>query len=106
MKPELLELDRELNALAKLRSKGGAVALALVLEARREQIEKHGHDETADAGKSPHELAEIGRRYVQEAIEILHPGDRQNLDVGIKRLARGGAMMLAAIERAKKEKGK
>lgn len=103
MSPEALELERQLAALAKIRSKGGAVALSLVLEARREQIEKHGHDEAADDLKSPSQLAAIGRDYASYAVDNLHPGERQNIPVAIKRMARAAAMMIAAIERAKKE---
>lgn len=76
--------------------------LERILAARADQLGA-GHTAEADAARHPHELAEIGRTFISEAIDVLHPGTRRNLSVGIRRLAKGAAMILAAIERAEKE---
>lgn len=79
-----------------------AAAIAAILAARSDQLAR-GHTLEADLAKSAADLARIGRRLLLEAIDVLEPGDHQNIAVGIKRLARAGAMMLAAIARAAEE---
>lgn len=79
-------------------------ALNEILAARREQIER-GHTAESDAAKPAAELARIGYRFVLDAVDVLERGERQNFPVGIRRLARAGGMMIAAIARAREEQG-
>lgn len=73
------------------------------LEARVEQIVRYGHDAAADAARKPEGIARDGLEHIDRAIEILHEyrargGDR-HLRTARKKLERGAAVMLAAIDR-------
>lgn len=99
---EILELDRELELLGKLLARGQANDLAAVLQARRRQVEQ-GHTEEADNDLTP---LVIANRLLDEARagrDVLHPGDRYNLEVAYTRTARVGGMCLALMRRIRRE---
>jgi hypothetical protein len=96
--------ERERKRLRRLVQAGGLpVHVAMMLGQRIEQIEKHGHDDTADAARSPADLLAIGKRFLQEAADLTHPGERRNLEVAQIRCARAGAMILAGMRRIERE---
>lgn len=74
-------------------------ALRLVLEARIEQIIKHGHDSESDQMLAITRLPQLAREQGAMAIDVLGHDDRRNIKVAIRRLARSAAINLAAIDR-------
>lgn len=73
-------------------------AVRAVLEARIEQIVKHGHDATHDADLPIGWLPRHAREMMQMALDCLHPV-KPDLPVARRRVARAAALCLAAIDR-------
>lgn len=97
---------RECKTLRRVIGGGGLPGdVQKILEQRLEQIERHGHDDAADALRSPAELIHLAKIILTEAADVCHPGDRCNLDVAHRRLARAGAMVLAIMRRINRERG-
>jgi hypothetical protein len=80
-------------------------AVKAVLEARIEQIVKHGHSVEADAGLTLKYLPHNARSMILDASDLLD-GQHRNLVVGRRRLAKAAAMLLAAIDRVDLELAK
>jgi hypothetical protein len=75
-------------------------AVKAVLEARIEQILKHGHSPEADAELTLKYLPHHARSMIIDAVDLLQEsGPHRNLVVGRRRLAKAAAMLLAAIDR-------
>jgi hypothetical protein len=68
-----------------------------VLEARIEQIVKHGHTAESDARQPLGMLPREARDRLQMGCDCLH-GERRNLPVARRRFARAAALLLAAID--------
>ncbi len=103
MSTEIYEIERELEALAKLRRRGSADDLAAMLEARLEQVEGYGHTEQADDERPTHKLGELLVERAVLARDPTFPGDRQDLAVAYRRAARVGAIALAFMRRIRTE---
>lgn len=100
----IAELDRELALFDKILRKGGSPAVIAILRARREQIEQHGHSIEADDKQPIERLVDVAQRYVINSRELVRPGPTEDLDIAEKRLARAGGVILAAIERVRRER--
>lgn len=74
-------------------------AMRAVIEARIEQVVKHGHTPEGDADRPLRLLPNNARQMILDTLDLLDPGGRQNLVVGRRRLARAAALLLAAIDR-------
>lgn len=74
-------------------------ALNAVLEARIEQIVKHGHTPAQDAAMPLKVLPHHARSMILDATDLMDPGCRRNLTVARRRIAKAAAMLLAAIDR-------
>lgn len=72
-------------------------AVRAVLEARIEQIVKHGHTAEGDAWQPLGMLPREARDRLQMGCDCLH-GERRNLPVARRRFARAAALLLAAID--------
>lgn len=85
---------------AELANAAAGPALQLVVSIRVEQIVVHGHDREADSMLAIERLPGRAREYLIAATEqIIGTGERQNLRVARKNLARTAAMCLAAMDR-------
>lgn len=75
-------------------------AIRAVLEARIEQIVRHGHDREHDEMLPITRLPQLAREQLSMALDTsLTAGERRDLRVARRRLARSAAMCLAAIDR-------
>jgi hypothetical protein len=75
-------------------------AVRAVLEARVEQIAKHGHGREHDAMLPIGALPRRAKEMAQMASEVIDATvEQRNLDVARRRLARTAALCLAAIDR-------
>lgn len=72
-------------------------AVRAVLEARIEQIVKHGHDAASDAMLPLGMLPREAKDRLQMGCDCLY-GERRNLPVARRRFARAAALLLAAID--------
>lgn len=73
-------------------------ATRAVLEARIEQVVKHGHTPAADADLPLKQLPANARSMIIDTLDLLE-GPHRNLVVARRRLAKACAMLLAAIDR-------
>jgi hypothetical protein len=90
--------DVPLASADELAAAVSGAAVKAVLQARIEQIVKHGHSANADAERGPRILASDARTMILAGIDLLAPGPARNLAVARRRFAKGAAMMLAAID--------
>ncbi len=75
-------------------------AVRAVLEARIEQIVRHGHDRDFDADLPPGKLPALAQQFAGLAKENIDAiPERRDFNVARRRLARAGALCLAAIDR-------
>jgi len=74
-------------------------AVRAALEARIEQILKYGHDRAHDEMQAITRLPQLAREQFAMAIDVMGHDDRRNLAVARRRIARGIAIGLAAIDR-------
>lgn len=91
--------DVPLASAEELRAIATGPAMRSVIEARIEQIVKHGHTPAADADLPIKLLPSHARNMITDAFDLLDPGQRRNLTVARRRLAKSAAMLLAAIDR-------
>lgn len=80
-----------------LRAAVTSPAVRAVLEARIEQIVKHGHTSERDACLPLGILPREAKDRLIMGMDCLH-GDRRNLPIARRRFARAAALILAAIE--------
>jgi hypothetical protein len=90
--------DVPLASAEELRALVTGPAVRAVLEARIEQVVKHGHTPAKDAELPIKHLPAHARSMIVDTLDLLE-GPRRNLVVGKKRLAKAAAMLLAAIGR-------
>lgn len=83
-----------------------AASVRAMLEARIDQVVKHGHTPEQDANLPLKILPCHARSSIVDTLDLLDRGPRQNLHVARRRLAKAGAILLAAIDRIDVELGK
>lgn len=74
-------------------------AVRAALEARIDQIVRHGHDREHDEMLPITRLPQLAREQLSMALDVMGSDDRRNLAVARRRIARGVAIGLAAIDR-------
>lgn len=89
--------DVPLARAEELRAAVAGNAVRAVLEARIEQIVKHGHSAEGDARLPLGILPREAKDRLQMGMDCLH-GERRNLPVARRRFARAAALLLAAID--------
>jgi hypothetical protein len=88
------------SALDEIDNAARGPAVRAAVDMRIEQIVKHGHDAEHDSMLPVDELPRLARQRLAAAIEqISGTGEKQNLPVARKNLARTAAMCMAAIDR-------
>jgi hypothetical protein len=78
-----------------------AVDLAQIMTARAEQIGR-GYTEQADDLIAPEVLASKAIAMASGGRDLMHEGDRQNLEVAYARCARSAALLLATMGRIRR----
>lgn len=101
----LRSCDTPIVALDELLAALKGPALQLVLDARVEQIAKHGHDREHDEMLAIDRLPRLAREMAGMANDLLGHDERRNLPVARRRLARCAALCMAAIDRIDMVKG-
>ncbi len=81
-------------------------AVRAAIEARVEQIVKHGHDREYDSMLAIGHLPRVARGLILDAMDLIDGTvERRNLPVAMRRLARASAVCMAAIDRLEMVKG-
>lgn len=93
--PQLKLMDEVVKAIR-------SDAIQMAIDARMEQIVKHGHDSDHDSMQPIDALPRLAADYLCHARDqIMATGERRNLKVATRNLARCAAMCFAGIDRLK-----
>lgn len=94
-----LAMDFPMARVGELLAAIQGPALRAVLDARIEQIVKHGHDAEHDQMQPIGQLPKLARETAAMAMDTLGGDERRNIPVARRRLARAAAICMAAIDR-------